>query len=169
MTTKLCNNCGKVKETTQFSKRTASPDGLQLKCKQCNSKDNRDFRIEKPEHHIEWQRSNAEQHSRNVARYRRADKSGKIYSIINPDGYVYIGMTNTHIAVRMLEHRAHYRRGKVKLPKLHESFNKFGIDNHKVNIILELDGIDRTQLRFIEKSFINAFSQQGKSLNTIIN
>jgi len=167
MTTKLCRNCGKVKETTQFSKRTASTDGLQQKCKQCNSKDNHKFRTENPEHHGEWQRSNAEQHVRNVARYRKADKSSKIYSITAPDGAVYIGMTQTHIAVRMLEHRAHFRRGKVKLPKLHESFVKFGIENHKVDLVLELEGIDRTQLRFIENAFINSFSQQGKSLNIL--
>ena len=167
MKTKLCRECNKVKEITQYSKRAASPDGLQMKCKQCNSKDNKDFRINRPEHHMEWQRSNADQHSRNVARYRKADKSSKIYSITAPDGGVYIGMTQTHIAVRMLEHRAHFRRGKVKLPKLHESFIKFGIENHKVDLVLELEGIDRTQLRFIENAFINSFTQQGKSLNIL--
>ena len=167
MTTKLCRECNKTKETTQFSKRTASPDGLQPKCKQCNSKDNKDFRTENPEHHGQWQRSNAEQHVRNVSRYRRADKSSKIYSITAPDGAIYIGMTNTHISVRMLEHRAHFRRGKIILPKLHESFKTFGIENHKVDLVLELEGIDRTQLRFIENAFINSFAQQGKSLNTL--
>ena len=166
MTTKLCRECNKVKEITQYSKRTASPDGLQPKCKQCNSKDNLDFRSENPEHHMEWQRNNAEQHVRNVARYRRADKPGKIYSISNPNGEHYIGMTNTYISVRMLEHRIHYRRRHGALPALHESFDKFGFDNHKVDIVLELEGIDRTQLRFIEKSFIKSFTQQRKSLNT---
>ena len=167
MKTKLCRECNKVKETTQFSKRKASTDGLQMKCKQCNSKDNKDFRINRPEHHMEWQRSNADQHSRNVARYRKADKPSKIYYISNPNGEYYIGMTNTHISVRMLEHRIHYRRRHGALPGLHESFDKFGIENHKVDVVLELDGIDRTQLRFIEKSFIQLYKQKGISLNTL--
>lgn len=167
MKIKLCKECGKVKEITQFSKRSVSPDGLQPKCKQCNSKDNLNFRTEKPEHHADWQKDNAQQHTINVARYRKADKPGKIYSITNEDGFVYIGMTNTHISVRMLEHRLHYRRRHGALPALHESFDKFGFENHKVDILLELDGIDRTQLRFIEKSFIEVYKQQNKSLNTL--
>jgi hypothetical protein len=167
MTIKLCKECSISKDINQFSKRKASPDGLQPKCKQCNSKDNELFRTENPEHHMEWQKSNSEQHSRNVARYRKGDKSSKIYSISNGNGEYYIGMTNTHISVRMLEHRIHYRRRHGDLPKLHESFDKFGFENHKVDVLLELDGIDRTQLRFIEKSFIQVYKQKGISLNTL--
>jgi len=166
MTTKLCKECSISKDITQYSKRKASTDGLQPKCKQCNSKDNELFRTERPEHHMQWQKDNAHQHTINVARYRKADKPGKIYSISNPNGEHYIGMTNTHISVRMLEHRIHYRRRHGALPGLHQSFDKFGFDNHKVDVVLELDGIDRTQLRFIEKSFIESFTQQRKSLNT---
>ena len=166
MTTKLCRECSKSKDITQFSKMSVSPDGLQPKCKQCNSKDNLDFRTQNPEHHIEWQKNNPDRLCELVARYRRADKPGKIYSISNPNGEHYIGMTNTHISVRMSEHRIHYRRRHGALPALHESFDTFGFDNHKVDVVLELDGIDRTQLRFIEKSFIESFNQQGKSLNT---
>jgi len=167
MIKKVCKECSKSKDITQFSKRKASPDGLQPKCKQCNSKDNLQFRTDKPEHHMEWQKSNSEQHSRNVARYRKADKPGKIYSICNPNGERYIGMTNTHISVRMLEHKLHYRRRRGDIPKLHESFDTFGFDNHKVDVLLELEGIDRTQLRFIEKSFIQVYKQKGISLNVL--
>jgi hypothetical protein len=167
MKTKLCKECSKVKEITQFSKRKASTDGLQPKCKQCNSKDNELFRTEKPEHHMLWQKINAEQHLRNVSRYRRADKASVIYSITSPDGYVYIGMTQTYVSVRMLEHRKHFRREHGKLPILHQSFDKFGFENHKVDVVLELEGIDRTQLRFIEKSFIQSFQQKGISLNKL--
>jgi hypothetical protein len=165
MTTKQCKQCGKVKETTQFSKMSASSDGLQPKCKKCNSKDNLEFRTQNPEHHVQWQRNNPQQHIINVSRYRRADKAGKIYSITSPDGFVYIGMTNTHISVRMQEHKAHFRRGKIKLPLLHDSFRKFGFHNHKIDVVLELDGIDRKQLGFIEKTFIQLYKQQNKSLN----
>ena len=167
MTIKLCKECSISKDITQFSKRKASPDGLQPKCKQCNSKDNLDFRTEKPEHHADWQKDNAHKHIINVARYRKADKSSKIYAISNVNGEYYIGMTNTHISVRMLEHRLHYRRRHGALPALHQSFDKFGFENHKVDVLLELDGIDRTQLRFIEKSFIQVYKQKGISLNTL--
>lgn len=166
-TTKQCGECNELKETTKFSKRSASSDGLQQKCKQCNSKDNLQFRTDKPEHHDQWQKNNAKQHIRNVMRYRKADKPGKIYSICNPNGEYYIGMTNTHITVRMFEHKTHFRRRHGDIPKLHESFDTFGFDNHKVNVLLELEGIDRTQLRFIEKAFIQSFTQQGKSLNVL--
>jgi hypothetical protein len=166
-TTKRCGECNELKKITQFSKRTASSDGLQQKCKQCNSKDNQQFRTEKPEHHILWQKNNAKQHIRNVMRYRKADKPSKIYSISNENGEYYIGMTNTHITVRMFEHKTHFRRRHGDIPKLHESFDTFGFDNHKVNVLLELEGIDRTQLRFIEKAFIQSFTQQGKSLNVL--
>ena len=167
MTTKLCRECSKSKDITQFSKRSASSDGLQPKCKQCNSKDNLQFRIEKPEHHMQWQKDNAHQHTINVARYRKGDKSSKIYSICNPNGEHYIGMTNTHISVRMLEHKTQYRRRHGDIPKLHQSFDTFGFENHKVDVLLELEGIDRQQLRFIEKSFIQVYKQKGISLNVL--
>jgi hypothetical protein len=166
--TKRCRECNELKEITKFSKRAASTDGLQQKCKSCNSKDNLQFRIEKPEHHADWQKNNAEQHIRNVMRYRKADKPSKIYSISNENGEYYIGMTNTHLSVRMFEHKTHYRRRHGDIPGLHKSFDTFGFDNHKVNVLLELEGIDRTQLRFIEKAFIQSFHQQGKSLNKLI-
>lgn len=166
--TKQCGECNELKAFTQFSRRTASLDLLQHKCKQCNSKDNKDFRINKPEHHADWQKNNAEQHIRNVTRYRKGDKSSKIYSISNENGEYYIGMTNTHISVRMFEHKTHFRRRHGDMPGLHKSFDTFGFDNHKVDVLLELEGIDRKQLRFIEKVFIQLFHQQGKSLNKSI-
>jgi hypothetical protein len=167
MTIKLCKECNKSKDITQFSKRKASSDGLQPKCKQCNSKDNLQFRTEKPEHHEQWQKINQKRATEITYKWRRADKSGKIYCISNPNGECYIGMTKAYLSVRMLEHRLHYRRRHGALPTLHQSFDKFGFENHKVDILLELDGIDRTQLRFIEKSFIEVYKQKGISLNTL--
>ena len=162
---KQCNRCGNVKETTQFSKSRANKDGLQYACKRCNSKTNLVFRTDKPEHHIEWQRNNLKQHVRNVARYRKADKSGKIYSITNPDGFVYIGMTHCHFSVRLSEHKKQYRRDTGNIPSLHKSYDDYGYDNHKANVILELEGIDRVQLGFIETTFIQLYKELGKSLN----
>jgi hypothetical protein len=163
--TKQCNRCGNVKETTQFSKCSSNKDGLQYACKRCNSKTNLDFRTDKPEHHVLWQKNNHKQHLRNVARYRKADKNGLIYSITNPDGFVYIGLTQTHFSVRLGEHKKQYRRDKGNIPALHKSYDDYGYDNHKANVILELEGIDRVQLGFIETTFIQLYKELGKSLN----
>jgi len=169
--TKQCKECGRVKSTEEFSKCSSNKDGLQYKCKQCNKKDNLVFRTEKPEHHIEWQKKNPDRLSELVKSYRKANKTPKIYSIKNPNGDVYIGMTSMHFSVRKLEHRSHYKRvlkGKrERLPGLHDSFDKFGIDNHKFEIVVELEGYDRKQLSYVESSFISAFKQIGKSLNKI--
>lgn len=167
---KECKCCGKVKDTTQFSKCKSNKDGLQFKCKHCNSKDNHKFRTEiNPEHHSKWQTTNWDRFMNYMRKYRKADKNGIIYSITNPEGEVYIGMSEMFLKVRMIEHRKHYRQYKEgkreSLPGLHDSFDKYGIKNHKFQTIFESEGIDRKQLEYIERSFIEAVKQTGKSLN----
>ena len=168
---KQCNGCGKVKETTQFSKCKANKDGLQNKCKQCNSKDNNIFRtIINPTHHEKWQNTNWDRFMSYLRKYRKADKKGIIYAIINPDGETYVGMSEMYLNVRLIEHRKHYRQAKLgkreALPLLHQSVDKFGWKNHSYKILAEFDGIDRKQLEYIERTFIEAVKQTGKSLNT---
>jgi hypothetical protein len=167
---KHCNKCGETKDVTNFSKSSARKDGLQDYCKACNKKNNLKFRTEiNPQHHAEWQRNNPDRLCELVKKYRKADKGGAIYSIRNPEGETYIGMTEAYLNVRWLEHRQHYKRAQkgknLALPKLHESFSKYGIENHTFEVVVELPGIDRQQLRFIETSFIESFQQIGKSLN----
>ena len=167
---KECKGCGKVKDTTQFSKRTSSKDGLQSKCKQCNSKDNHKFRTEiNPQHHAKWQRTNWDKFMSYIRNYRRADKNGIIYAITNPEGETYIGMSEMYLNNRMLEHRKHYKQYKqgkrTSLPGLHDSFDKYGVENHTFKTIFESEDIDRKQLEYIESSFIQAVKQTGKSLN----
>ena len=168
--TKECKECGKVKATTQFSKCSSTKSGLQPKCKQCNSKDNQKFRTEiNPTHHQKWQINNWDKLLDYLRKYRKADKTGIIYAIINPNGETYIGMSEMYLKARITEHKSHYRKykqGKRKsLPLLHNSFDIHGINNHKFKTILELEGIDRKQLEYIESSFIQAVKQTGKSLN----
>ncbi len=167
---KECKQCGKSKETTQFSKCSSSKDKLQPKCKNCNSKDNQKFRIEiNPEHHAKWQTSNWDKFMVYLRKYRKADKNGIIYAITNPDGETYIGMSEMYLNVRMIEHRKHYKQFKQgkrdSLPGLHKSVDKFGWKRHDIKTILELEGIGRKQLEYIESSFIEAVKQTGKSLN----
>ena len=78
-------------------------------------------------------------------------------------------MSEMYLKARITEHKSHYRKfkqGKRKsLPLLHNSFDMHGIKNHKFEIIVELEGIDRKQLEYIESSFIASVKQTGKSLN----
>ena len=167
---KTCYNCGKSKETTQFSKRSASKDGLQDKCKECNKIDNYKFRTEiNPEHHAVWQKNNLKRVCEIVKKHRKADKPGKIYFIKNPNGEFYIGMTEAHLRVRWNEHVTQYKlakkKGKSTLPNLHESFNKYGIENHEVGIVVEFEEIDRKDLKSYESIFIQSFKDLGVCLN----
>jgi hypothetical protein len=172
-TMKRCIKCREQKELTQFSKCSARKDGLQNNCKKCNSEDNLKFRTEiNPYHHADWQHKNPQRLCELVSKYRKSDKGGKIYSIKNPAGEVYVGMTEAHLSVRKLEHRQHYKKAKkgkqAPLPLLHESFDLYGINNHIFETIVELGDIDRKQLGFIETSFIQSFKEIGKSLNVRI-
>jgi hypothetical protein len=168
---KQCQRCHQLKDTTHYSKCKSNKDGLQYCCKSCNKETNLKFRTEiNPEHHAKWQTSNWDKFMGYLKKYRCADKNGIIYAIINPDGETYIGMSEAYLKVRRIEHIKHYRQAlkgkRQRLPGLHESFDKYGLDNHRFEIILQLEGIDRKQLQFMEKSFIDAIQQTGKSLNT---
>jgi len=167
---KECKGCGKQKETTEFSKCKSEKDSLQRKCKDCNSKDNHKFRTEiDPKHHERWQNNNWDKFVEYNKKYYRADKTPTIYSVTSPEGFVYIGHTMTYPKVRINEHRRHYRQYKQGkrncLPGLHESFDTFGIQNHKFEVVTQIEGIDRKQLEYIERSFISAVKLTGKSLN----
>lgn len=167
---KQCSDCGKVKETTQFSKCKRNKDLLQLKCKSCNKKDNLKFRTEiNPTHHQKWQHKNMQWHIQNMRQYRKADKCPTIYSIINPENQVYIGMTEAYISVRFMEHRSHYKRAlkgkRDRLGLLHDSFDKYGIENHQFKVVKECPGLTRNQLRELEEAYITLHKFQNISLN----
>jgi len=167
---KECSKCLETKELSEFSKCTSNKDGLQYKCRECNKKDNHKFRTEiNPEHHHEWQSNHRPRVRAFIKKYRRADKGGMIYSIKNPAGEMYIGMTEMYLTVRKLYHFTHYNRALVgkrnRLPLLHDSFDKWGIKNHKFDIVVQFEDMDRKQLEMIESSFIQSVKLAGKSLN----
>lgn len=167
---KRCMKCRETKDTTLFSKCSRNKDGLQHNCKDCNKEDNQKFRTQiNPNHHAEWQRNNPERLCELVNRYVKADKPGIIYSIKNPNGDVYIGQSKKYMTVRKTSHTTHYNRAKKgkmnPLPLLHDSFDKYGIENHIFEVVVDLGDMDRKQLKYIETSFIRAFKEIGKSLN----
>lgn len=59
---KHCNTCNQTKQTSEFSKRKASPDGLSAKCKQCDSAAKRQWREKNKDKYQEY---NKEYHQRN--------------------------------------------------------------------------------------------------------
>ncbi len=79
-------------------------------------------------------------------------------------------MTKMYPQVRFLEHKNRYRkvlRGQrtIKQPILDESFRKWGLEGHRMGIILQFDKIDRKRLREYEKVCIQEFMNMGISLN----
>ena len=168
---KECKRCQKVKDTNEFSKCKANKDGLQYQCKQCNSETNLKFRTEiNPDHHRIWQDKNWDKFVGYMQDYRRADKGGIIYAIVNPIGHQYIGMTEAYDKVRFLEHKKHYRQATMgkrnRLNLLHDSFDKYGIENHEFKVVKECTGLTRKQLQELESEFITLNKSQKISLNT---
>ena len=144
---KQCNQCGKVKPLSDYHKKTASKDLKQDKCKSCVKQINKNFREIKPKYQITWQRQNSKKHIEIVTRFRRADKSYKVYYIKSPDGLYYIGMTQMHLPVRWIEHKAKFNRwmnGKktTQHPNLFQSFKTHGINNHEVGTLFESEDLD---------------------------
>jgi len=168
---KECKDCGKLKDTTQFSKCSSTKSKLQPKCKDCNKKDNHKFRTEiNPQHHKIWQNNNWDKFISYVKNYRCANKDGLIYAITNPEGQKYIGLTEMYGKVRFMEHKMHYKRAcqgkRDRLGKLHDSFDKYGFDNHKFEVIEQHPNIDREELKKIETKFIIEYRNKNLSLNS---
>ena len=171
MKTKTCNRCHEVKDTTQFSKCKANKCGLQYQCKKCNSETNLKFRSEiNPEHHKIWQDNNWDTFTEYMRKYRKSDKGGRIYAIVNPVGQQYIGCTEAYGKVRFLEHKKHYKQAtegkRNRLNLLHDSFDRFGIDAHEFKVVKECPGLTRKQLQQLESAYITLNKAQKISLNT---
>ena len=129
---KICKQCGESKPHEEFSKRTASLDGLQHKCKSCNKIQNDLYRDKNSEYwSYETGYFSDKDKWKYILEYNRADKSIKIYKIELPNGEVYIGSTKRHMSVRMTAHLSDYRNWLMGLrqkyiPGLYDAFKKIG-------------------------------------------
>lgn len=169
--TKECRHCGKIKDTTQFSKCSSTKDNLQPKCKACNKVDNHKFRVEiDPEYQTKWYHKYTQYWIDYMAKYNKADKLPIVYAIVAPDGKQYIGQTMMHLGVRRSEHIRHYKRAlkgkRERLPLLHDSFDKYGYNEHQFKVVKELPNVNRKQLRAVESSYITLNKSQNISLNS---
>ncbi len=168
-TTKQCNQCGSDKPTSEFYKRKASPDGLQMKCKSCFKIVNQTFRDTNPEYQTEWYKTNLVEWLAYVTNWakvnRNADNSrSAIYYIINPAKEIYVGHSQTSFFARKSGHKKDYKRNKGLIPYLHESFDKYGYDNHSW-VVMDMAGMDKDTLKIIEYAMANEFTKLGISLN----
>jgi hypothetical protein len=143
MKEKKCSKCNELKPITQFSKETKSKSGLQSYCTSCKKEVN--------------------------GEYMKSNKSSIIYRIVNPVGETYIGCTQRLLHLRFTTHRAdynlHLKYNTKKFPKLHASFDKWGIDAHTFELVADLGNITSAQLRDIESKMIIALKNNNKSLN----
>jgi group I intron endonuclease len=75
-----------------------------------------------------------------------------IYSITNPIGEVYIGSTKNRLSQRKTEHK--YNLKRKRKGKIYDSFNKYGFENHIVEIVAKTNEDSRIELEhFIIETF----------------
>jgi hypothetical protein len=147
MANKLCGSCNHSKSTTQFSKYKRSKDGLQPHCKSCQK----------------------ERTTPLTKELLKANKNGIIYRIVNPLGETYIGCTKSKPEYRLRNHRGVYLYQKLKgystFPSLHNSFDIWGVEAHTFEVVKDMGGINKKDLREIESRMIVALKLNGKCLN----
>lgn len=166
MAQKACTKCGIVKPYEQFSKLKKAKDGHQWHCKECNNKDNYRFRKEiDPTYMNRWFNTHRKEWQEYMNDYSKVGNTNTIYSITSPNGDVYIGFTQRKKYFRLNEHKKYYRAGtKNKLPLLWESFDRYGIDNHKFEVLKQFEGT-RDEGMEIETNLIQFYKSINKSLN----
>jgi len=137
---KHCNQCLESKPTTEFSKRTASKDGLQNKCKTCNAKVNRRFRNTYPQYKKEWDhknpgaqtqimrewtRRNPEKHKANVYKYYSKLGAGvyRVNNLVTKESY--IGSSQT-LVQRMNQHFNSNHKGASN-KNLQNAMREYGV------------------------------------------
>lgn len=84
-----------------------------------------------------------------------------IYKITSPSGKIYIGQSS-NIKRRMIEHKY---RSKSKNLKLYSSLRKYGIDNHKIEVLFLSK--DKDEKNKMESFYINQFDTIKNGLNHV--
>lgn len=162
---KQCTKCKNTKPYEQFSKLKRAKDGYQYHCKECNNRDNYRFRHEiDPGYMQRWFNEHRQEWNEYIKEYSNVEDINTIYSITSPNGDVYIGHTMRKKRFRIAEHSKFYRSRAHNIPLLYESFDRWGIDNHKVEILKQWEGTKEEGLT-MESKLIQFYQSIGKSLN----
>lgn len=75
-----------------------------------------------------------------------------IYKIQNPQNDFYIGSTTRKLSERKTEHKYSIKRNRKGL--IYDSFNQFGFNNHKFEVITEIENdLDKELEHFIIEVF----------------
>lgn len=177
---KQCTQCGKSFEaTTQFFHRNRQyKDGLLSRCKGCQNEKTAEYRAGDGKNYWYdengggWFRKNKKKWKEYIKENYHAHFNCKIYAITNPEGKVYIGMTQyPTIGIRMRVHKADFkmcdagRSVKNPIPLLYDSFKKYGYQNHTAILIEEMDTDDRELGLQRESEYIKQYMNKGISLN----
>jgi group I intron endonuclease len=87
-----------------------------------------------------------------------------IYKITSPSGKIYIGQSS-NIERRMIEHKY---RSKTKNLKLYSSLRKYGIDNHKIDILfLSKDKYEKDRMESIYIKYYDTINNGLNHINTL--
>jgi len=155
---KSCIECNLEKDTSQFSKCSRRPDGLQQACKQCNKAANDKFREERPEYQRDYWRTPRGKATRRQAQDKYFDSEGAgIYIVKNLiNGRLYIGQSQ-QIARRKLEWRLYLKHPGWRELFVNESLksdiDKYGSENFSLNVIERMEN-DKKKLKEREKYYI---------------
>jgi hypothetical protein len=168
-----CTDCGEAKPyTNEYFPYQIKKEGKLLKrCKPCQLIRTKKHYRDNPKYFVEYREENwlsgMKEYTKQWMKENNSAKYNcKIYSITNPIGEKYIGLTQyKSIEWRFMFHRKTYKEGKYAQRKLHLSFDKWGIENHTLEMVEELDTTDRAIGRATESKWIKHFKELKKSLN----
>lgn len=147
---KYCPDCDTTKPAEEFQKSRATNDGLQRYCRQCQNIRTKNYRDRTS---CSWWK-------------RKEGMFYSVYTITNPVGEVYVGFTGGSTKLRWQRHIAQYKHKKANIPLLYASFDSFGLDLHKYEVVSEHE----TQIaaRQAESKLIVEYITSKKSLNEFL-
>lgn len=165
---KFCDKCQTLRVLTAFSKRRAAKDGLQQYCKECNKKDNTQYRKDNPTFFMDWYHRNEENRIKAKFNMKKSHArwGGGVYMVVNkPEEKIYIGVTNK-LARRKIEHWNQRECGKLSsgLKELYTDMHRLGRDNFEFIILELVDPNNETLLFTRENYWLNFLSKKELSL-----
>ena len=135
-------------------------------CKPCQLKKVTKYNQSNKQYWKQYRIDNADYIRDYYQEYYDTDQPIKIYGIQNPNGEVYVGMTQMRDwNIRISQHKTSYKLERGSYPKLHESLDRYGWDNHSVVLIEEMDTKDRSRGLSRETMWIEHYIKMSKSLN----